>query len=413
MPVATPILMAGATSRTARLLEPLFTDARVSLLPMQAGGSAMAELDQDYELAPGSAIAVSLISGDVQMSAVGTVTTLEDGRILAFGHPLLGLGEAALPFVPAYVTSIVPSQQVPFKLANVGELVLGAIDQDRPAAITGEVGAEPHTIAVSLSLQGVPGNPLHEFEVAADERLYPVLIATATLQLIDRALGATTPGFADLAWEVTLQDGDRVNVIEQVNHPADIAYGAALMTGGPLALLATNDYRAADVSSVSISVRLDGQQQVATLEEAVLESAEVAAGDSAHVHLRLQPYREQAVVRTVTVPLPDDIEGPLTLLIRGGGVPRDTGDTQLDEEVIDPPRTFGELLDALRERVQSSELLVEAITEDGELLLLQRTPFPFVVLGHESVTVEVPGAAGAAATKPSDSDEVDPDEVNE
>lgn len=405
VPVATPILLAGASERTARLLEPLFQDSRLSLLPVQSGGTAPDALDQAHELVPGSAIAVSLISGDVQMSAVGTVTTVEDGRILAFGHPLLGLGEATLPFVPAYVTSILPSLQVPFKLANVGSRVLGVIEQDRPTAISGVVGAEPSTVQVSLSLQGVPGDPVHTFEVAADERLYPVLVATATLQLLDRALGATTPGYADLAWEVTLADRRRVNVIEQVNHTADLAYGAALMAAGPLAVLAANEFSAADVTQVSITMRLEGRQQVATLREAVLESRTVTPGDSAHVHLRLQPHRERAVVRTVTVALPEDVTGELTLLIRGGSVPRDTGETELDEKVIDPPRTFGELLDALRHRVQSSELVVEAITEEGELLRLHREPFPFVVLGHESVVLQVAPADGTAGALDVEADE--------
>lgn len=389
VPVATPILLAGASQRTSELLAPLFREAGMQLVPVQAGTAADSTQDDAFQLLPGSAIAVALITGDVQMSAVGTVTTLEDQRLLAFGHPLLGLGEAALPFLPAYVTAIVPSRQVPFKLANVGERVLGSIVQDRPAAVAGAVDQQPDTVSVSLSLQGVVGNPVHQFAVAADERLYPTLVATATLQLLDRQLGATTPGYAELAWEVTLADGERVNVVEQVNHAADIAYGAALMAGGPLALLAGNAFRAADVSHVSLSVRLDADQQAASLEEAVLEAQEVAAGAAAHIHLRLQPYRKQAQVRTVTVPLPTDVQGSLTLLIRGGGVPRDTGDTQLDDEVIDPPRTFGELLDALRQRVQSSELVVEAITEDGELLLLHRATFPFVVLGHESVTLDV------------------------
>lgn len=389
VPVATPLLLSGATPRTVRLLEPLFAGSALSLLPMQGGGTA-ALPDDLYVLTPGSALGVALISGDVQMAAVGTVTTVEEDRVLAFGHPLLGLGATALPFMPAYVTAIVPSRQVPFKLANVGSRVLGAIDQDRPTAIAGRAGAAPHMVSVSLSLQGVPSEPTHTFQVAADERLYPVLVATATLQLLDRALGATTPGYADLAWELTLATGERVNIVEQVNHGGDIAYGAALMAGSPLALLATNQFRAADVTHVSMSVRLDARQQVASLEEAILEAEEVAAGDAAHVHLRLQPYREQAQVRTVTVQLPADVTGPVTLLIRGGSVPRDTGDTELDEEVIDPPRTFGELLDALQQRVQSSELVVEAITEDGQLLQLERVQFPFVVLGHETVTVQVP-----------------------
>lgn len=390
-PVTTPVLLAGATSRTAQLLAPLFDAAGLQLLPMQAAGVATPLADADFRLEPGSAVAVALIQGDVSMSAVGTVTTIEGERLLAFGHPFLGLGEASLPIVPAYVTAILPSRQVPFKLANVGALVLGSVDQDRPGGVAGGLGVDPETVSVSLSLLGVPGAPRHTFEVAADERLYPVLVATAALQLLDRALGATTPGHAELAWEITLAGGERVNVLEQVNHSADIAYGAALMAGGPLALLASNDFRAADVSHVSISMTLNADQQVASIEEAVLEADEVAPGAAAHVHLRLQPYRQQAQVHTIAVPIPDDVTGPVTLLIRGGSVPRDTGDLDLDEEEIDPPRTFGELLQALRERVQSSELVVEAVTEDGELLRLLRTPMPFVVLGHERVSVDVAG----------------------
>jgi len=397
VPVATPVLLSGVSTRAAALLEPLFGDARVTPLPVQLSGTAPADADAAFRLEPGSAIAVSLISGDVQVSAVGTVTAVEDGRLLAFGHPFLGSGAVALPFVPAYVTAIVPSSEVPFKLANVGARVLGTIEQDRPTALAGRLDREPPTVAVSLSLLGSAGEQRYAYRVAADERLYPVLVATGALQLIDRALGATDGGFAELAWEITLRGGERVNLLEQVNHPSDIALAAAQLAGGPLAVLAANRYRGADVERVSLNVRLDDRQRVASLEEAVLESEEVAAGDAAHVHLRLQPHRERAVVRTVTVPLPSDLAGEVTLLIRGGAVPRATGDLELDEKEIDAPRTFGELLDALRSRVQASELVVEAVTEDGELRRLLRAPFPFVVTGHERVELSVLPAEDADA----------------
>lgn len=394
-PVSTPVLLTGASARAASLLEPLFGNVEVHPFPVQAGAAPSAQ-DADFELMPGSAVAVPLIMGSISMSAVGTVTAIDGTNVLAFGHPLLGLGRTDLPLVPAYITAIVPSINVPFKLANVGQRVLGVINQDRPTAIAGSTIGQPRTIPVSLSLDGVVGNPVHRFDVAADERLYPVLIATATLQLLDRALSATTGGYADVAWEISMRSGNQVNVIEQVNHDTDLAMAAAQLTGGPLALLALNQFRAADVSRVAISVSLNSRQQVASIEEAILESRQVAPGHSAHVHLRLQPYREQAIVRTVTVPIPNDLTGSLTLLIRGGSVPRDTGDTELNEQEIDPPRTFGELLEALRARVQASELVVEAITEDGDLLRLLRTTYPFVVEGHKTLTVELIGDQDAS-----------------
>lgn len=385
---ATPVLLSGAGPRAAPLLERLFFDGSVAPFPVQGGAAPNVE-DTPYRLEPGSAIAVALISGDAQMSAVGTVTTVEGERLLAFGHPFLGLGAVSLPFMPAYVTTIVTSREVPFKLANSGRTPLGVIDQDRPSALSGRLGVTADNIEVTLSVVGLGRQANHSFQVAADERISPTLVALGTLQLLDRYLAATVGGYAEVAWEVNFASGERVNILEQVNDGADIGMAAALLAGSPLALLAENEFRAAPLERLAINVRLSDRQQVASLEEAVAEEEVVRAGDSAVVHLRLQPFRERAVVRTITVPLPEGVSGELTLLIRGGSVPRDSGDDKLDEREIDEPRSFGELLEALQAHVQASELVVEAITEDGDVLRLLRTPFSFVVTGNESVTLTV------------------------
>lgn len=387
---ATPVLLSGAGPRAGPLLERLFADGTVAPFTVQ-GGSAPGSEDAPYRLEPGSAIAVALLSGDVQMSAVGTVTTLEGDRLLAFGHPFLGLGTVSLPFMPAYVTTIVASSEVPFKLANSGRTPLGVIDQDRPSALSGRLGAAANSVAVSLSIIGLGNQANHNFQVSADERISPILVALGTLQLLDRYLSATVGGYAELAWEIDLANGERVNLLEQVNDSVDIGMAAALLAGAPVAVLADNEFQAAPLERLSLNVRLSDRQLVASLEEAVLEESVVGAGDSALVHLRLQPHRQRAVVRTITVPIPADVTGDLTLLIRGGSVPRDSGDDDLDEREIDAPRSFGELLEALQNRVQASELVVEAITSDGELIRLLRTPFSFVVTGTESVTLSVEG----------------------
>src|SRR5690606_40381552 len=58
--------------------------------------------------------------------------------------------------------------------------------------------------------------------LAAGERLYPLLAAIATLDASDRVLRSVGPGKADLAWEVTLRDGTRVRVLEQVTSEEDV-----------------------------------------------------------------------------------------------------------------------------------------------------------------------------------------------
>jgi len=395
-PVATPVLMTGVSARALEFLEPLFKDASVRPFPVQGGGTGPAPAAPNEPLVPGSPLAVALAWGDVSLQAVGTVTTVDDGALLAFGHPFLGLGDVDFPISPARIAAVVPSSEVPFKLANVGSAILGTIEQDRPGAVAGRLGVEPRSVRVELSLLGMGPSASYTFETAADDRLYPSIVGTGVLSLLDRYLGATSGGYAEVAWEILLASGERVNVLEEANDVADIAYEAAVLALTPLAILASNEFQESGVTQVSLAIRLDGRQRVATLEEAVAEEDVVKAGENALVHLRLQPYRQNAIVRTVSVPIPADMDGELTLYLRGGDVARDTGDAHVDDKEVDRPRSFAELLDALRQQVQANELVVEVVTKDGDVLRLMRTPFAFVVAGNERVTLKVEAANGEA-----------------
>ncbi|MFO7544955.1 MAG: hypothetical protein R6W77_05615 [Trueperaceae bacterium] len=408
-PVATPILMSGTSERAAAMLRPLFRGAAVTPFPAQGGGMP-AGREPAYVPEPGGAIAVNLVRGDVAVSAVGTITTLDEGQLLAFGHPFLGYGTVTLPLAPAYVSAIVASSQVPFKLANVGSRLLGVVTQDRPGALAGTLDATPELIAVTLNVSGVGGSATYRFEVTPDERLYPVLVAVATLELLDRHVQRTGAGFAELAWEIAFRDGTHANVLEQVSHQDDITWAAAVLAGGPLDVLATNVFRNADVTRVALNVRLDDRPSVATIEDVVAESNEVEAGTSVVAHVRLQPYRESAAVRTVTVPLPAERTGELTLSFRGGRVPREETEPDDDERDIGEPRSFGELLDALRQRLQASELVVELLDPAGGAERLLRVPFPYVIEGSQVLTVTVtdpdaPGESLEAQSRSSDGDD--------
>lgn len=90
--------MTGVSARAATLLAPLFRSADVAAFPVPGGGAAGAAGDQaEYALEPGAPLAVSLAWGDVAMQAVGTVTAVEGGEVIAFGHPFLGIGSVSCP----------------------------------------------------------------------------------------------------------------------------------------------------------------------------------------------------------------------------------------------------------------------------------------------------------------------------
>jgi hypothetical protein len=94
-------------------------------------------------LEPGSAFAIALVRGDVDLAAIGTVTEVVGDEVLALGHPFLGVGPSGWILAPASITAVVPSRRVPFKLGTVGSEVLGAVVADRPAGVAARLGIEP------------------------------------------------------------------------------------------------------------------------------------------------------------------------------------------------------------------------------------------------------------------------------
>lgn len=391
VPVRTPLLLSGLSARASTFLAP-FLDERLEPLTLGTTGASgvqansYAEQDRAFVLGPGSAVSAQLVRGDVTVAAVGTLTLVEDGVFWAFGHPLLGQGAASFALAPAYVTAVVPSRSVPFKLADSGRRVLGSVTQDRPYAISGVLGRTPRMVPVTLLFSGEAGQLRKRFDVTADERLYAPLLSAATLQAFDELLAARGGGTADLAWTITLRGGRTLRVLEQAASPDDVAFAAAELAAEPLGLLAANPFRDAEVERVEVTVRVRRSQKVAELVEVVPERRTLKAGGTAFVNVRLQPYRDEPTVERVRIPLPPRLRGPVTLSVRGGATAPE-GEEGGDGE---PLLSFAELLAALETDVQSSELVVEA-TVDGEPRLLTRLPLPYLVSGSETVDLTVRG----------------------
>lgn len=398
-PVATPLLLSGLGERARALLQRELLD-RASW-PVQAvsggGGGSIAP----NALEPGSAVAVAWVRGDVEVGAVGTVTEIAERRLLAFGHPLLGVGPVDWPLLAAEVTAIVPQRSVPFKLANTGQAILGGIEQDRPAGVGALLGARPDLLPVTLTVAGdTPGGgptTTLRFEVVRDAPLWPTLVAVATLEALDRVWERAGTGTATVHWDVGLRDGPGLRISETVVDEADVATAAARLVRAPLQLLADNPFREPAVSSLNLLIRLEERRRDIEVRQVATDPEPAVAGAVSPLYLRLQPWRRPGEVRVLDVRWPTDLSGRVELIVRGATAPREPG----ADEPPDPdelPLTFDELLVFLRERPGGGDLVVEARVEGGEWRLIERLSLPGFVTGRVQIVLDVlsPEAQGAA-----------------
>jgi hypothetical protein len=223
-------------------------------------------------------------------------------------------------------------------------------------------------------------------------------MASATLDAFDEVLEQDTSGNAELTWDITLNDGQVVTVQEQITSASDIARASAQLAAEPLAILAGNIFAPPDIARVQVNLRYSTRQSYADIVQVVTEQGDIGPGDLVTAFVRLQPYRNQPEVKTLRFRIPEDVEeDDLELIFRGGLEPPTRGDTRPrrtdrdsdgEDQFTDKILSFQELLIALRQNVQATELVVETIV-DGDVQRLERLPLPYLVSGVETVRIDI------------------------
>ncbi|MBC7170825.1 MAG: hypothetical protein H5U40_00270, partial [Polyangiaceae bacterium] len=148
VPTSTPVMLGGFTDEVAQLLADKL--GPLGLAPMQAGGSgrrrAGATERTRPSMVPGGAMAVSLVSGDMSTSAIGTVTHVDAaGRFVAFGHPMINQGQMGLPAAAARILHVFVSKERSMKIGEALE-TLGTMIHDRQSGIVIDTGMRPATV---------------------------------------------------------------------------------------------------------------------------------------------------------------------------------------------------------------------------------------------------------------------------
>jgi len=192
--ISTPVALSGFSARTLETFAPQFR--RLGFEPQQ-GLSAGNPSSPQYtgNVAPGSMISLELLTGDMVMSADGTVTYIDGKRIYAFGHRFLDAGSTELPFARSDVVALLPGLNISFKLSMPREWV-GTILSDRSSAIAGEIGRAARMIPVTITVRS-PETGAHDYhlQVVNDRLLTPFIAQAAifsTIDVTERTLGAGT-----------------------------------------------------------------------------------------------------------------------------------------------------------------------------------------------------------------------------
>ena len=319
-PIATPLLLNGFVPDVIDLwTSALDAGGFVAMIGgVGAAGVAGSQAGDDTApLEPGDAVGASLMRGDLTMTGTGTVTLVDEGRVYAFGHPFYNLGRAQLPMTRARVATLLPSLAISSKLTTIGD-VLGTIDQDRSTGIYGSLGPGPALIPVDVTIAAAGGGPVESFafEIIDDPFFTPLLTLTGVLNtLVSWSRDVIPAGTWEVSGAAHLRDGHDPVRIRNVYAGQAAGINASLAIFTPLTTLLANRFAPVGIERITLTITAHNRPRTARLERVHVDAPRPRAGDSVRVTLAARTAEGEAIVETVTVPLPRDVTGPVRILV--------------------------------------------------------------------------------------------------
>ncbi|MGD0771080.1 MAG: hypothetical protein ABSB42_23080 [Tepidisphaeraceae bacterium] len=368
--LATPLMVGGINAQTLSRIAPLFAGS--GLAPMQAGGgSGSASGDAKPALEPGSVLAVPLLTGDMELTAVGTCTEKIGDRIFGFGHSFNNEGRIELPMGSGSVAAIVANLETSFKLGFISG-TSGALFTDQTVGVAGRIGQSAPMAPVELRVVYDDGtlDETYHFSAALHPKLTPLIAAAAVTMALTGE--KNLPEYHTVSYDLTADfaDGHRV----QVNNSSVNGDGSEIVAEVALPLMAAadNPFAYVPISRIQGTFHVSGEAHAAEILSVTIPRTKYEPGETVKGYVSYLPFHAEEAILPVEVDLPRDLpDGQYQLVVS------DWARYLEDERTANPfkfnAETIGELFAVIRD--------VEAIRHDSVFLRLVRQA-DGIAVGH-------------------------------
>lgn len=304
-PLMTPVMVRGVSPRLMKPLKERLE--KFGLTPIMApAGTTQRPIPVRFE--PGAALGGALATGDIDLTAIGTLTYRRGNYVLGFGHPFLGAGEVEMPMTAAEIVDVIPTYDISSKMGNRAQ-VLGTIYRDEAFAIAGRIGRTPKMLPIRVQVSHLGKGITRTFrcEVIRHPLFASGLAATAVDEFIGRIHYGIGEASATVRWRLqtdrfgTIQYQNRVasNFLLSSEVVGDLMYAMDLILNAP-------DVKAT-IESLEVEVTIAPTYASAFIESLTTDRASYRPGERVNALVRVRPYGAQDTVSfPVSFRLPAD-----------------------------------------------------------------------------------------------------------
>ncbi len=379
-PIALPLAFGGLQPQLVELAAGLLKPAGFQVV---SGGSAGIDATNNPDAAallqPGAAIGAVLMTGDIDIEAIGTVSYRRDNRVLAFGHPFFNNGPVELPISLAKILFIVPSDLGSFKQGVTSSLV-GTLRQDRTTGLYGVIGAPPALTPMALRYTDEAGK-ISTFEFRFTEErslntLMPLVMRFVLVNALESGRLATGENSLQLTGNIQLQSGEKISLDDFYPGFTPMS-GFGFLSGilkstgevaSAIGAIMANNFQPAKLARVDLNFASIPGRRSASLEQVWIDRSEVEPGDTVTVFARLKAFQGPETLLRQKLVVPKDAEGRFLTINVG------SGDDLTILELRTAPgrfvaRNFAQLLAILRERRRNDALYFQLRQPDQGLII--------------------------------------------
>ena len=283
-----------------------------------SAGPSGAIRDIDVKLEQGSTVCVPLVSGDISLSALGTVTEVDGDKVYAFGHPFLGQGAINLPMANGYIHTVVSTITTSFKFGQVGKII-GAFRNDESTAIFGIIGEQAPLIRLGITINAYNDIPRkYNCMIAVHPKLTPMLANTAMLGAAEMKSGLPDEHLVKYKCSINI---DGYENIEYENFLPNQGFNPIANEWlGILAVLMDNPYQKVKINSIDFQIDTEKRQSTSMINKIAVSDTKLKPGQQLKVNIITEKYLGGKSSDEITLQLPDDIkEGKYKLTVCGQG----------------------------------------------------------------------------------------------
>lgn len=314
-PIETPLTFSGFTDATLRNFGPALQ--QMGLRPVMGGAAGTnyetkPASDWKSSLQPGQPIVGVLVSGDMSITGLGTVTYNDGSKVLGFGHPFFNMGPVDMPMARGEILTILSSSFQPNKVGNATEIV-GALRQDRHSGIQGLLGEQADTVPVTLKVRNFAANGQaagekdYRFNLFVNPKWTPFLMTMTLFNAISGSNEFSDETTYRLNGKVEMDGLPTISLASMAtvnDSPLPPAIAMATWWGDKFNRLYGNTYTVPKVKSVTATVDLLPERRAAVIESAWIDKTEVDSGDEVSLKVFVQPFRGERIARNLKIRIP-------------------------------------------------------------------------------------------------------------